>query len=110
MRPKPRVAVKPERPWPDRPFDGGCPSRDRRVVRLLSGEDDEVGPVHGGDVADPVHRPHREDQHLDPGAQTEDLQSADVYGVEIELIPRRVDQHDGCAADGWWRQAPGPTQ
>ena len=98
MGPRRRVAVERKRPWPDRPGDGVRPSGDGRLVHLLPGEDDEVRPVHRGDVADPVHRPHREDHTLMPARRQKTFKarmytasrsssSRDALTITIDVLP-----------------------
>ena len=64
------------------------------MVHVLPCEDDKLGPVHRGGVADPADRPRAEAEDLDTGAQAEHLERADVRSVEIKLAPRGVAQHD----------------
>ena len=42
---------------------------------------------------------------LTPARRQRGLKRSDVRGVEIELVPRSVGQHDGYAASRWWGQA-----
>ena len=61
---------------------------------MPAGEDDEVRNVHRGGVADPADRPRGQAEHLDTGAQAEQLERSDMRSVEIELVPGGVAEND----------------
>ena len=71
-----------------------CPASDRVIREVPSGEHDEVRTVDGQCVADPRHPSGGQAQDLDAGADAEQLERADIRGIAVEFVARRVTDHD----------------
>ena len=106
-RPRPLGAatVDRERRRADREPDPRSPPRDRVVVEVAAGDDDQVRPVDVGGVADAGHAAGGQAQDLDPGTDAEQLERADVRRVAVEFVARGVADDDRHLPDGRRRRA-----
>jgi hypothetical protein len=66
--------------------------------------------VHARGIADPIDRSGAEGEDLGTGPHAEEFKRADVWSVEIEIVPRRVGEHNRYPADRRRRQPPCAAQ
>ena len=90
---------------PHREPDRVRPPRDRVVVEMVARHHHDVRAVHCHRVADARHPAGGQAQQVDAGADGQQLERAQVRRVGVELVARRVADHDRDRAHGGRSQA-----